>query len=568
MASDLILFVLFFVVLFGLAWPIGRYMAKVFNLEKTALDPVFRPMENVLYRFTGIDASKEMNWKRYAGAVIWFNLLGMALVFIIQILQDKLPFNPENLAAVAPWHLAFNTAVSFMTNTNWQAYSGETTVSYFTQMAALTVQNFLSAATGLAVAIAFIRGLTRKTAQHIGNFWSDLTRSVIYILLPISILFTVVLVQQGVPQTLSPYIHAQTLEGAEQKIAIGPVASQEAIKLLGTNGGGFFGANSAHPFENPTPLTNFLEALSIFLIPASLVFSFGYMVKDRCQGHAILAAMTLLFLMMLALNYTSELTGNPLIAANGVSGSTAMEGKELRFGIGGTSLFATVTTAASCGAVDAMHDSFTPLGGLVPMVQMMLGEVIFGGVGSGFYGMLIYVVLTVFIVGLMVGRTPEYLGKKIDSWEMKMAMIAILIPAVTTLISSAVSSVTAQGLAGIANQGPHGLSEILYAFASGVGNNGSAFGGLTVNTLFYDLAIALAMLLGRFGVIIPVLAIAGSLAEKKISPPGPGTFPTTGGLFVVLLATIVLVVGALTFLPALALGPILEHLLMLQGTTF
>ena len=568
MASDLILFVLFFVVLFGLAWPIGRYMAKVFNLEKTALDPVFRPIENVLYRFTGIDASKEMNWKRYAGAVIWFNLLGMALVFIIQILQDKLPFNPENLAAVAPWHLAFNTAVSFMTNTNWQAYSGETTMSYFTQMAALTVQNFLSAATGLAVAIAFIRGLTRKTAQQIGNFWSDLTRSVIYILLPISILFTVVLVQQGVPQTLSPYINAQTLEGAEQKIAVGPVASQEAIKLLGTNGGGFFGANSAHPFENPTPLTNFLEALSIFLIPASLVFSFGYMVKGRRQGHAILAAMTLLFLMMLALNYTSELTGNPLIAANGVSGSTAMEGKELRFGIGGTSLFATVTTAASCGAVDAMHDSFTPLGGLVPMVQMMLGEVIFGGVGSGFYGMLIYVVLTVFIVGLMVGRTPEYLGKKIDSWEMKMAMIAILIPAVTTLIGSAVSSVTAQGLAGIANQGPHGLSEILYAFASGVGNNGSAFGGLTVNTLFYDLAIALAMLLGRFGVIIPVLAIAGSLAEKKISPPGPGTFPTTGWLFVVLLATIVLVVGALTFLPALALGPILEHLLMLQGTTF
>lgn len=568
MASDLMLFGLFFVILFGLAWPLGRYMAKVFNLEKTVFDPIFQPLEKLLYRLTGVDDSTEMNWKRYASAVIWFNLLGMALVFIIQILQDKLPFNPENLDAVAPWHLAFNTAVSFMTNTNWQAYGGETTMSYFTQMAALTVQNFLSAATGLAVAIAFIRGLTRKTTQLIGNFWVDLTRSVIYILLPISILFSVVLVQQGVPQTLSSYVSAQTLEGAEQKIAVGPVASQEAIKMLGTNGGGFFNANSAHPFENPTPLTNFLEALSIFLIPAGLAFTFGHMVRDRRQGYAILAAMTLLFLMMLTLNYASELAGNPLVAANGISGPSAMEGKEVRFGIGGTSLFATVTTAASCGAVNAMHDSFTPLGGLVPMLQMMLGEVVFGGVGAGFYGMLIFVVLTVFIVGLMVGRTPEYLGKKIDSREMKMATIAILVPAVTILIGSAIASVTEAGLAGIANPGPHGLSEMLYAFASAAGNNGSAFAGLTVNTLFYDLLLAMAMLLGRFGVIIPVLAIAGSMAEKKISPPGPGTFPTTGWLFVVLLAIIVLVVSALTFLPALALGPIVEHLLMLQGTTF
>lgn len=568
MASDLMLFGLFFVILFGLAWPLGRYMAKVFNLEKTVFDPIFQPLEKLLYRLTGVDDSTEMNWKRYASAVIWFNLLGMALVFIIQILQDKLPFNPENLDAVAPWHLAFNTAVSFMTNTNWQAYGGETTMSYFTQMAALTVQNFLSAATGLAVAIAFIRGLTRKTTQLIGNFWVDLTRSVIYILLPISILFSVVLVQQGVPQTLSSYVSAQTLEGAEQKIAVGPVASQEAIKMLGTNGGGFFNANSSHPFENPTPLTNFLEIISIFLIPAGLAFTFGYMVRDRRQGYAILATMTLLFLMMLTLNYTSELAGNPLVAANGISGPSAMEGKEVRFGIGGTSLFATVTTAASCGAVNAMHDSFTPLGGLVPMLQMMLGEVVFGGVGAGFYGMLIFVVLTVFIVGLMVGRTPEYLGKKIDSREMKMATIAILVPAVTILIGSAIASVTEAGLAGIANQGPHGLSEMLYAFASAAGNNGSAFAGLTVNTLFYDLLLAMAMLLGRFGVIIPVLAIAGSMAEKKISPPGPGTFPTTGWLFVVLLATIVLVVSALTFLPALALGPIVEHLLMLQGTTF
>jgi len=568
MASDLMLFGLFFVILFGLAWPLGRYMAKVFNLEKTVFDPVFQPLEKLLYRLTGVDDSTEMNWKRYASAVIWFNLLGMALVFIIQILQDKLPFNPENLDAVAPWHLAFNTAVSFMTNTNWQAYGGETTMSYFTQMAALTVQNFLSAATGLAVAIAFIRGLTRKTTQLIGNFWVDLTRSVIYILLPISILVSVGLVQQGVPQTLSSYVSAQTLEGAEQKIAVGPVASQEAIKMVGTNGGGFFNANSSHPFENPTPFTNFLEIISIFLIPAGLAFTFGYMVRDRRQGYAILATMTLLFLMMLTLNYTSELAGNPLVAANGISGPSAMEGKEVRFGIGGTSLFATVTTAASCGAVNAMHDSFTPLGGLVPMLQMMLGEVVFGGVGAGFYGMLIFVVLTVFIVGLMVGRTPEYLGKKIDSWEMKMAIIAILVPAVTILIGSAIASVTEDGLAGIANQGPHGLSEMLYAFASAAGNNGSAFAGLTVNTLFYDLFLAVAMLLGRFGVIIPVLAIAGSMAEKKISPPGPGTFPTTGWLFVVLLATIVLVVSALTFLPALALGPIVEHLLMLQGTTF
>lgn len=568
MASDLTLFGLFLVVLFASAWPLGRYMAKVFNLEKTIFDPVFRPLEKLLYRLAGVNDSVEMNWKQYTGAVIWFNLLGMALVFIIQVLQDKLPFNPENMAAVTPWHLAFNTAASFMTNTNWQAYGGESTMSYFTQMAALTVQNFLSAATGLAVAVAFVRGLTRKTTKLIGNFWVDLVRSVIYVLLPISILYSVVLVQQGVPQTLSPYIHAQTLEGTEQIIAVGPVASQEAIKMFGTNGGGFFNANSAHPFENPTPLTNFLQVISIFLIPAGLGFTFGYMAKNRRQGYAILGAMTLLFVLMLALNYSSELAGNPLVASSGISGPSAMEGKEVRFGIGGSSLFATVTTAASCGAVNSMHDSFTPLGGLVPMLQIMLGEVVFGGVGAGLYGMLAFVVLTVFIVGLMVGRTPEYLGKKIETWEMKMATIAILIPAVTILVGSAVAAVTDTGLAGLANSGPHGLSEILYAYASGTGNNGSAFAGLTVNTLFYDLTLAVAMLLGRFGVIIPVLAIAGSMAEKKISPPGPGTFPTTGWLFVVLLAAVVMVVGALTFLPALSLGPIVEHLLMLQGTTF
>lgn len=568
MASDLVLFGLFLVYLFILAWPLGRYMARVFCLEQTVFDPIFHPIEKLLYRLAVVDPSVEMNWKQYAGAVIWFNLLGMVLVFVIQVTQDKLPFNPESMAAVTPWHLAFNTAVSFMTNTNWQAYGGETTMSYFTQMAALTVQNYLSAATGLAVAIAFIRGLTRKTTKLIGNFWVDLARSIIYVLLPLAILFSIVLVQQGVPQTLSPYIHAQTLEGAEQTIAVGPVASQEAIKLLGVNGGGFFNANSAHPFENPTPLTNFLEVISIFLIPAGLVVAFGYMAGDCRQGYAILAVMALLFLMMLALNYTSELTGNPLVAATGVSGPTAMEGKEVRFGIGASSLFATVTTAASCGAVNAMHDSFTPYGGVALMLQMMLGEVVFGGVGAGCYGMLIYAVLTVFIVGLMVGRTPEYLGKKIELREMKMVTIAILIPSVTILMGSAAAVLTEAGLAGIANPGPHGLSEILYAFSSAASNNGSAFAGLTANTLFYDLSLAVAMLLGRFGVIFPVLAIAGSMAEKKVAPPGPGTFPTTGWLFIVLLAGIVLMIGALTFLPALALGPIIEHLIMLQGITF
>nr|WP_320147731.1 potassium-transporting ATPase subunit KdpA [uncultured Anaeromusa sp.] len=568
MGNDLILFSVYLLVLFLLAWPVGRYMAKVFNQEKTIFDPIFHPIEKGIYRMLGIDPSSEMNWKQYATAVILFNVLGTLLVFAIQMLQDVLPFNPEDLPVVPTWHLALNTAISFMTNTNWQAYAGETTMSYFTQMVALTVQNFLSAATGLAVAIALVRGLARKMTSQIGNFWVDLVRSVIYVLLPLSIVFAVILVQQGVPQTLSPYVHAQTVEGAEQVIALGPVASQEAIKMLGTNGGGFFNANSAHPFENPTPLTNFLEILAIFLVPVSSVYAFGFMVKDRRQGYAILGTMALLFVMMLALNYSSEVIGNPLLASGAISGPTAMEGKEVRFGIGGSSLFAVVTTAASCGGVNSMHDSFTPLGGLVPMLQIMMGEVVIGGVGAGLYGMLAYVVLAVFIVGLMVGRTPEYLGKKIEAWEMKMATIAILIPAVTILIGSAITVVADAGLEGIANPGPHGLSEVLYAFASCTGNNGSAFGGLTVNTLFYDCALSIVLLLGRFGVIIPMLAIAGSMAEKKIAPPGQGTFPTTGWLFVLLLACVVLIISALTFLPALALGPVLEHLLMLQGTTF
>ena len=464
--------------------------------------------------------------------------------------------------------MAFNTAVSFVTNTNWQAYAGENTMSYFTQMAALTVQNFLSAAAGIAVAVALMRGLTRKTTQKIGNFWVDLVRGIIWILLPLSIVFAVVLVQQGVLQNLSPYVTIDTLEGAKQTLAMGPVASQEAIKILGTNGGGFFNANSAHPFENPTPLTNFLQILSIFLIPVALIFVFGRFTGDKRQGYAVLGAMMLLFVSMLALTYASELAGNPIIGGLDVNGSTAMEGKEVRFGIGGSALFATVTTAASCGAVNTMHDSLTPLGGFVPMMQMMLGEVVVGGVGAGFYGMMMHVLLTVFIVGLMVGRTPEYLGKKIEAWEMKMVTLAILIPSVVILLSSAAASLLEAGVAGIANPGPHGLSEILYAFSSGAANNGSAFAGLSVNTLFYNLTLAIAMLLGRFGVIIPVLAIAGSMAQKKISPPGPGTFSTTGALFIALLSVVIVIVGALTFLPALSLGPVVEQLLMLHGVTF
>lgn len=568
MTNDLILFLVYLFVLLLLSWPLGRYMANVFSSEKTLLDSFFSPIEKTVYRLTGVDSTTEMNWKDYAKNLVCFNLVGLMAVYIIQVSQGILPFNPQNLENVAPWHLAFNTAVSFMTNTNWQAYGGETTMSYFSQMAALAVQNFVSAATGLAVAVALIRGLTRKTTQTIGNFWLDLVRGTMRILLPISIIFTLALVQQGVLQNLLPYVTVQTLEGNQQILAMGPVASQEAIKLVGTNGGGFFNANSAHPFENPTPFTNFLEMLAIFLIPVALLFTYGHLSRDKRQGYAVLGAMLLLFTLMWGALYASEIYGNPILASLGISQPTAFEGKEVRFGIGGSTLFATVTTAASCGGVNAMHDSLTPLGGLIPMLQMMLGEVIIGGVGAGFYGMMMYVLTTVFIVGLMVGRTPEYLGKKIEAFEMKMATLAILIPSVVILIGSSIASITEAGTSSIANPGPHGISEILYSFASGAGNNGSAFGGLTVNTLFYNLMIGAAMLLGRFGVIIPVLAIAGSMAEKKISPPGPGTFSTTGILFVFLLAGVVLVIGALTFLPGLALGPIVEQLLLLHGSTF
>lgn len=558
------LFGIFIITLLLLAWPLGKYMAKVFSFDRTMFDQIFCPLEKCIYRLSGIDAGAEMTWRQYACAVIIFNLAGMTLVCLIQTFQNLLPLNPEGLEGVTPWHLAFNTAVSFMTNTNWQAYSGESTMSYFTQMMALTVQNFLSAATGIAVAVAFIRGLTRRATDRIGNFWTDLVRSVIWVLLPLSMVFSLLLVQQGALQNLSSYTSVQTLEGAGQTIAMGPVASQEAIKMLGVNGGGFFNANSAHPFENPTPLTNFLQMISIFLIPTALVFAFGRMVQDRRQGYAVLAAMLILFTLNAGAIFAAEMYGNPLLDSSGLDSAAMMEGKEVRFGIADSSLFAAITTAASCGAVNSMHDSFTPLGGLVLMLQMMLGEVVIGGVGAGFYGMMVFVILTVFIIGLMVGRTPEYLGKKIEAREMKMATLAVLIPAVTILVGSAIAAVTNAGTGAIANQGPHGLSEILYAFSSGAGNNGSAFAGLSANTPFYNLMLSAAMLIGRFGVIIPALAIAGSLAEKKSAPRGLGTFPTHGMLFAFLLAGVVLIVGALTFMPALALGPVVEHLQMLN----
>lgn len=567
MLKDMILFLLFFLVLFLLARPLGKYISKVFIGEKTCFDKIMRPIEKIIYKLVGIDENQEMTWRQYAAAVIWFHVFSFLAIFLTELFQGNLPLNPANEGNVS-WDLALNTAVSFITNTNWQAYSGESTMSYFTQMTELAVHNFLSAATGISIAIVLIRGLTRKTTKLLGNYWVDMVRGTLWVLLPLSIILSLIFVEQGSIQNFASYVSAATIEGGTQTIAMGPVASQEAIKLLGTNGGGFFGANSAHPFENPTALTNFLQALAIFLIPASLLFTLGRMVKDKKQGHAILAAMTILFVLFLGIIYVSEYYGNPNVAALGINGSNVMEGKELRFGLSGTTLFSAVTTAASCGAVNAMFDSFTPIGGMIPMLQIMLGEIIFGGVGSGLYGMLVYVLLSVFIVGLMVGRTPEYLGKKIESHEMKMVMLAVLIPAICILFGSAVAASTDAGMSATNNNGPHGLTEMLYAYASCTGNNGSAFGGLNANSTFYNITLAAAMLLGRFGVILPILAIAGSLAKKKISPVGAGTFQTHGLLFIVLLCAVVLIVGALTFLPALALGPIAEHLLMLQGQLY
>ena len=565
---------LFSVLVTIISVPLGLYMARVFAGERTFLDPVMGPIERLIYRVCGVHPGNERTWVEYAAAMLLFSFVGMVLLYAMERLQQILPLNPQHLGAVAP-DLAFNTAASFTTNTNWQAYGGESTMSYFTQMAGLAFHNFVSAAAGIAVAIAVIRGFVRRSGKTIGNFWVDLTRATLWILLPISIIGALLLVWQGVPDNFDAYTTAHTLEGATQTIAQGPVASQEIIKELGTNGGGFFNANSAHPFENPTPLANLLELVAIFAIGAGLTHTFGKMAGDRRQGWALFAAMAILFLAGAAIAIHSEQKGNPQFAAMGVdqrvSGGQSggnMEGKEVRFGIVDSALWAAVTTDTSCGAVNSMHDSYTPLGGLIPLLNMQIGEIIFGGVGSGLYGMLVMAVLSVFIAGLMVGRTPEYLGKKIEAREMKLAMLFVLIFPAVILLPAGVAVVTKAGLAGISNPGPHGFSQILYAYSEASANNGSAFGGLNANTPFYDVTLAFVMLFGRFMMKVPVLALAGSLVEKKSVPQSAGTFPTGGAIFVALLTGVILIVAALTFFPADALGPIVEHLAMMQGKLF
>jgi K+-transporting ATPase ATPase A chain len=546
--------------------PLGGYMTRVFNGERTLLAPVLGPLERGLYRLAGTSEREDQHWTTYAAGMLFFNLAGVLVLYLLQRAQGALPLNPQGMAAVGP-ELAFNTAASFVSNTNWQNYGGESTMSYLTQMVGLTVQNFVSAATGIAIAVALIRGFARASARSIGNFWVDMTRSTLYVLLPLCILLTLVYVALGVPQTLGAYIEATTLEGAQQTIAVGPVASQLAIKMLGTNGGGFFNANSAHPFENPDAVSNLIQMVSIFAIGGALTNVFGRMVGNQKQGWAILAAMGVLFLAGVAVCYWAEAAGNPLVHALGLEGGN-MEGKEVRFGISLSALFAVVTTAASCGAVNAMLGSFTALGGLIPLINMELGEVIVGGVGAGFYGILLFVVLAIFVAGLMVGRTPEYLGKKIEAKEVKMAVLAILCLPAAMLIFTAIAVVLPTGVASIGNPGPHGFSEILYAYTSAAANNGSAFGGLSGNTPWYNITLGLAMLIGRFLIIIPALAIAGSLVTKKTAAASAGTFPTDGPLFVGLLVGVILIVGGLTFFPALAVGPIVEHLAMLSGQSF
>ncbi|PRA54484.1 potassium-transporting ATPase subunit KdpA [Brucella pituitosa] len=553
-------------IIIALIKPLGSYMTRIFTGERTFLSPVLVPIERGLYRLAGTSEREEQHWTSYAAAMLLFNLAGFLLLYFLQRAQGSLPFNPMGMSNV-PADLAFNTATSFVTNTNWQNYGGESTMSYLTQMAGLTVQNFVSAATGVAIAIALIRAFSRKSMKTLGNFWIDLTRCVLYILLPICVVMTLAFVALGVPQTIGSYVEATTLEGARQVIALGPVASQLAIKMLGTNGGGFFNANSAHPFENPDAISNMIQMVAIFAIGAGLTNVFGRMVGNERQGWAIFAAMGVLFVAGVAICYWAEAAGNPLIHALGIDGSN-MEGKETRFGIAMSALFAVVTTAASCGAVIAMHDSMMALGGMIPMINMMLGEIIIGGVGAGFYGIILFVVVAIFVAGLMVGRTPEYLGKKIEAKEVKMAMLAVLCLPLSILGFTAIASVIPTGLASIANPGPHGFSEILYAYTSGTANNGSAFGGLSGNTPWYNITIGLAMLMGRFLVIIPALAIAGSLVAKKAAPESAGTFPTHGPLFVGLLIGVILVVGGLIFFPALALGPVAEHLAMINGQTF
>src|SRR5579863_5742573 len=591
--------VVFLALIFAVTKPLGVFMTRVFAREKTFLDPVLRPIERLLYRVTGVDETHEMRWTEYATAMLVFSAVSMLVLYVIQRVQGMLPLNPQHLAGVNPEHLAFNTAASFTTNTNWQAYSGETTMSYFTQMAGLAFHNFASAATGIVLGIAFIRGIARRQMNTLGNFWVDFVRCCLWVLLPVCVVGSLFLVSQGVVQNLKPYDTVKLVEpqqaqrmGADGKgvvdasgkpvmdpvttqvIAQGPVASQEIIKEWGTNGGGFFNANSAHPFENPTPITNLFEMFCIFAIGAGLTYTLGRMTGSPAHGWTVWSAMALLFLAGVTVAYWAEAQGNSLYPSTIVQHATAlqpggnMEGKETRFGIANSALFATVTTDASCGAINGWHDSFTPLGGMVPMVNIMLSEVIFGGVGSGMYGMLIYIVLAVFIAGLMVGRTPEYLGKKIEAYDVKMAMLVSLVFPLVILSLTGISIVKGFGTAGISNAGPHGLSQILYAFTSSAGNNGSAFGGLTVNTMWYDTATGMTMLIGRFFMIIPMLAIAGNLAQKKYVPPSLGTFPVTTPLFTFLLISVIVILGALTFFPALSLGPILEHLLLQVGKTF
>jgi K+-transporting ATPase ATPase A chain len=592
---------LFFALILAVTKPLGVFMTHVFNRERTFLDTILRPVERLIYKLTGVDESREMRWTEYALCVLLFSVVSMILLYVLQRLQGVLPFNPQGMTGVAP-DSSFNTAASFTTNTNWQGYSGETTMSYLVQMAGLAYHNFVSAAVGIALAIAFIRGLARREAATIGNFWVDMTRAALWVCLPFCLTGALLIVSQGTIQNLKPYTTAklvdpQTIEVdkrdaegnpitkpdgttvkekqvvTDQVIAQGPVASQEFIKQWGTNGGGFFNANSAHPFENPTPLTNLVGLISIFAISAGLTYTLGRMTGSQRHGWAVWAAVAVLFLAGVLATYSAESRGNPLLAGTDATASAGaaggnMEGKEVRFGIVNSALWAVATTDASCGAVNSMHDSFTPLGGLVTLVNIMLGEVIFGGVGAGMYGILVFIILSVFIAGLMVGRTPEYLGKKIESYDVKMAMLAVLIFPLTILILTAVSSVSPYGLMSLNNQGPHGLSEILYAFTSATGNNGSAFAGLNANTPWYNTTTGLATLIGRFFVIIPVLAIAGNLARKKTVPPSLGTFPVTTPLFTTLLVSVILIVGALTFFPALSLGPIVEHLLMQAGKTF
>lgn len=557
---------LYCVVVTALVKPFGGYMTRVFTGERTLLSPVLGPVERAIYALSGVDERKDQSWVSYTIAMLLFSLVGFVTLYALQRFQAMLPFNPAGQSAVEEG-LAFNTAMSFVTNTNWQSYVPETTMSYLVQMAGLTVHNFVSAATGIALAVALVRGFARRSAQGIGNFWVDLTRCTLYVLLPVSIVVGLFFVSQGMPQNLGEYTEATTLEGAKQVIAQGPVASQEVIKMLGTNGGGFFNTNSAHPFENPSPLTNFVQMVLIFSIGASLTNMFGRMVGDERQGWAVFAVMGVLFLGGVLVAYWAEAAGNPILAQLGAVGPN-MEGKEVRFGIAASSLFAVITTAASCGAVIAMHDSFTPLGGLVPLFNIQLGEIIVGGVGAGLYGMLLFVIISIFVAGLMVGRTPEYLGKKIEAKEVKMAMLAILILPLSILGFTAIATVVEAGLAGPANQGPHGFSEILYAYTSGTGNNGSAFAGISANTLFYNTTIGFAMFIGRFLMIVPMVAIAGSLAAKKIVPASAGTLPTHGPLFVGLVVGVILIVGGLTFFPALAVGPLVEHFSMRVGTLF